>query len=336
MAIKNASTLQSRFLNSIGDLLPPHVNLVNALTDLLDISSDSAYRRIRGETSLSMDEVEILTREFHLSFDSFCNTNSGSVTFHYKVLSGLDSFGEYLDDIVSHVELLSKSPNARIIYSAVDIPLFHHFRYPELAAFKMFYWMRSILQFPELMDKKFDLSLVQDALKEKGKKLYDLYCQVPSVEIWTEGTVLSNIKQIQFYWESGIFASKEDALSVVDEFCEELEYIQQQTSLASKKLIDQIVLSPYENNFQLYISDIELGNNCIYVTTGEHQSVYFTLQTFNKMMTSNQKFAEENLVWLNNLIRKSTLISGVGEKQRYLFFRNVMEKASALKKEIEG
>ena len=46
------------------------------------------------------------------------------------------------------LERLQKSEDAKIIYAAEEIPIFHSFFSKELAAFKLFYWQRSVLNIP--------------------------------------------------------------------------------------------------------------------------------------------------------------------------------------------
>ena len=43
--------LQTRFLDAIKQMLPASTSLVSEISDLLEVSNDSAYRRIRGETA---------------------------------------------------------------------------------------------------------------------------------------------------------------------------------------------------------------------------------------------------------------------------------------------
>jgi hypothetical protein len=43
----------------------------------------------------------------------------------------------------------------------------------------------------------------------------------------------------------------------------------------------------------------------------------------NSLNTSNSEFCEETEHWVKNIIKKSTLISGVAEKQRYQFFNKL-------------
>ena len=48
---------QLEFLNRFKDLIPSGTSIVFELSELLDISTDSMYRRLRGETSLTFDEI---------------------------------------------------------------------------------------------------------------------------------------------------------------------------------------------------------------------------------------------------------------------------------------
>src|SRR6185503_15552827 len=64
------TSVQSLFFEQIRKRLSPHVSFVDELAELLDISRDSAYRRMRGETVLSLDEVKKLSVRFKISVDS--------------------------------------------------------------------------------------------------------------------------------------------------------------------------------------------------------------------------------------------------------------------------
>jgi len=46
---------QEFLFQRIKELLPPHAPLVDSVANILHVSSDSAYRRIRGETPLVLD-----------------------------------------------------------------------------------------------------------------------------------------------------------------------------------------------------------------------------------------------------------------------------------------
>jgi hypothetical protein len=346
MANIDISKLQSQFLRGIEDVMPANSSLVNELSDVLEISTDSAYRRMRGETLLTIEDIVRLCEHFQLSFDAFSKVKLGMVTFNYSPLdSTAESFASYLSDTLKDIKTIASAGDPRIMYACQDIPLFYHYNYPVLANFKIFYWMRTIMNLPDLNRLKFDADSQFPELLEIGKAIYDAYVQVPSVEIWTQSTIESTLMQISFYWDSGIFESKEDALRVCAELSKEIEDFQQRAEASSK--LDEVLNSeektePIEiaeasdevKNYQLYISEIELTNNCVLVNIGGTQAVYLGHFSFNTMVTRNHTYCKKTENWLNNIIKKSTLISGAAEKQRFQFFQNALVRIDNLMNRI--
>jgi hypothetical protein len=323
---------QVLFLQKIKSALPAAISLADELADILGVSSDSAYRRIRGTTALTLEEVITLSTHFKISLDSFLNFSTGMVTFNYAVIDNkIESFKGFLEKQRDDLKKIVATENSHITYACEDIPVFHNYRYPKLASFKIFYWLKSIMNVEELEGQKFSQELIPQELKDIGENIYKLYSQVPSTEIWTDTTIQSTIKQIEFYWESGIFETKESALEVCEELKKELTDIEKQASLG-KKTGNGKDLGREISDYQLYFSEIEMTNNCVLVKLNELKVVYLSHQTFNTISTSNNKYCEETEVWLNNIMRKSNLISGISEKLRYQFFK----KAYKVLEELEG
>jgi hypothetical protein len=77
-----------------------------------------------------------------------------------------------------------------------------------------------------------------------------------------------------------------------------------------------------------------IGNNSILANIGSTKIAYVSNNTFNMMSTTSADFVHENELWLNNLLKKSTLISGVAEKQRNQFFRVLRDKVETLRQKI--
>jgi hypothetical protein len=72
---------QIRLFQHIKSQLPPHVSFVDAIAELLEISIDSAYRRIRGEKPVAFDELQQLCSAYKLSLDPFLMQDSNSFIF---------------------------------------------------------------------------------------------------------------------------------------------------------------------------------------------------------------------------------------------------------------
>lgn len=327
---KKTDSNQQLFINRIKQSLPASHSLVDELSDLLELSTDSAYRRIRGETAFALDEIIKICNTYHISFDSFCSQESGSVNFNYAPLSD-DPSGmvEYLQHILDDMKLIDHTAEKEIIYAAEDIPVFHLFKFPELASFKIFYWMKSVMNVPGLEGKKYNVSLLPEEIFNIGSQILELYKRNPSTEIWNDRTISSIIKQIDYYHEAGMFSKKEDSIHLCEVLSAALDDIQMQAEKTTKADV-----AGFEGNFILYSTDIELGNNCILVNISGMKRVYLRHHTFNNMITTNSSFCNETEQWLKGIMKKSTLISGVSEKQRNRYFMKTQEQVAQLKQRL--
>ncbi|MDR0757051.1 MAG: hypothetical protein LBF85_04305 [Tannerella sp.] len=72
--------VQKRLFEIIKSLIPTSYRLADVIGDLLNISPDAAYRRIRGEKGLTFLEVQKLCCHFHLSMDELLNLKSPGQT----------------------------------------------------------------------------------------------------------------------------------------------------------------------------------------------------------------------------------------------------------------
>lgn len=327
------STVQIRFFKKIKDMLSPRISLVNEVSDLLGISNDSAYRRIRGETVLTMEELLALLKHYKLSLDGLDSADD-NVSFTYKLIDNTDiTFEKYLSAILEDMRRIERVAQKEIIYAAKDIPLFHHFRFPELAAFKIFFWMKSILNCPAYESEVFDILSLKSEEMDLGREILKAYTAIPATEIWTEETLNSTLRQVEYFWDSGFFKARKDALLVCDQLHEMLQHIKKQAELGYKYLLHPEA-SQEEGNFRLYLSDVMIGNNNILVKLGETQVTYLTHNTLNYLITIDQGFCKETDGWIKNLMRKSTLLSGASEKQRNQFFRKAQDNIRALQGRI--
>src|SRR6201989_2789382 len=72
---------QEFLFQRIREMLPPSASLTDVVSEILHVSNDSAYRRIRNETPLVLQEAKQLCDHFHLSLDQVLSLKSNSVLF---------------------------------------------------------------------------------------------------------------------------------------------------------------------------------------------------------------------------------------------------------------
>ena len=327
--LSETPNIQASFLGQIRLKLPANIAFAEELADLLNISRDSAYRRIRGETLLSIEEVTLLSNKFGISLDALLAQTSETVMFHVRQVSTTGfTFEKYLESIKGNLETINSFPDKELVYCAKDIPIFYYFPYPELAAFKMFFWMKTVLRYPELENKKFSSSHVSGVLKGIGDKIWSLYAKIPSTEIWSDETIIVVIKQLQFYLECGLFEDSKSYKVILGQLNDMIGNIRHFAEIGSKST------KPGEQGgaFSLYKNEILIADNSIFFKMSDKRVAFLTYNTFNILSTSDPSFCRSTEDHLANLINKSSLISSSAEKERSKFF-NRMEKEIKLAEE---
>lgn len=316
--------IQQLLFQQIKNKIPANVSLVDELADLLKISNDSAYRRLRGEKQLPLDEVAVLASHFQISVDALLDLSKDAVTFVYKNFETepLASDG-YFSRLKDQLASIGSCTEKEIIYVAKDLPIFYYFHFPELASFKIYFWKKHLSAFQGLENVKFEVGDADQELIRVGAEIIREFVQIPSVEVWTDETINSTFHQIQYSLDAGNFAKQEDATIIIKQLEQLLLLLQHQAENGCKMYPDgRLTTTPFE----LYQSDLMVNNNNILVKAGLNKSVYLTHSTLNYLITSNTSFCEETENWIKSMIKKSVLISKVGEKQRHLFFKKNFER----------
>ena len=322
-----AESVQSSFLEQVKTKLPPNVSLADEIAEILNISRDSAYRRIRGETVLSLDEAKTLCTKFGVSLDLLLGIESGIIPFRHVIVNNKpETFEHWLRSMLENLELIEKfSGSKEIVFTAKDVPVFHYFRYPELCAFKMFFWMKSVLNYPELQTKKFSPSLVRNELLAIGRKIAAVYNKVPSVELWSDETTNVTLKQLEFYQESGFFTDSAQAVTIFEQYIQMVRDIKEYAAQGFKRP---------DVPFTLYKNEILIADNTILYKMDSKKTVYISHNITELLMTRHEKFSDQTESFINNLQSRSVLISTTGEKERNKFFNRMEEKIEDVKKRV--
>ena len=148
--------IQVSFFQHLKSQLPPHLSLVDEVAELLNISNDSAYRRIRAEKPISFEELQKICVHYKISLDQFLHLQKESFIFFGKLATKSDTFyEEWLAKLLQDLTFMNTFEQKHLYYITKDIPFITYFQFHELATFKSFFWMKSILNYDELKGKKF-------------------------------------------------------------------------------------------------------------------------------------------------------------------------------------
>jgi hypothetical protein len=284
---------------------------------------------LRGETEFSINELFKISKKYNISVDEIFGKQNDLVTFKYtKLTDDAENFERYLTRLVFHLKSMLSFEFKKLSYIAAEVPIFHSFFTDKLSAFKLFYWQRSVLNVKTYQNVKFSWDLIPKKLIELARHAHEEYMKVPCIEVWTDETILTGLRQINYYYESGLI-TKEITLNLFEDYRLMVEDLNVMANNARRHVSDK------NETFWMYASEIVLGTNCIYLEMGELKHSYISFNTMNSLSTNNQQFCEETEHWVKNIEKKSTLISGVGEKFRYKFFQDMYENIDEYLKKVK-
>lgn len=325
---------QELLFNQIKQNISPNISLVDEIADLLCISNDSAYRRIRGEKALSLGELQKLSKHFEVSLDLLFSLKSGNVVFNNFPI-GPEGIGikDWLKAILADMRKIHAAKDREIIYSAKDPPLFHYFHIPEIASFKIFFWQKTLLHFPDFAEKKFSLQDYDEEIQKLGMQSLINYVKIPTIELWNPDTFIIAFNQMEYYWVSGLFERKEDIYTLCEKFYLWIQHIQKQAELGFKFIYGTNPVG-VEESFKLYLNEVVLNDNSIFVKMDDQCATYLTDNVLSLLITSNPEFCRQKERYLKGLCRKASLISHANAKERAIFFNRLLKRIEDFKASI--
>lgn len=324
---------QTSFVQIIKDTIPANIHLAEELSSALGISADSAYRRLRGETDFTLNETITLCKHFSIPLEALNTEMEDVVSFRINnILGNENSFYTYLSSLDRDLTWLNRFNDSMLYYAAEDLPVFYHFFFPRLARFKTIYWTKSILNVPAFQGLKAEEVILPDDWSERLVEIARKYQNIATTEIWNEDTIKSTLQQIRFYWEAGFFRDYETLVGILEDMQGVIEMASRQAEIGKK--YNPVKGTFTDTSFSLYISDLMIGNNHVFMSSGERNSSYIGYGSFNYMRTTNAVFNRQIGGWLENLIAKSTLVSRVAEKQRNQFFKQALKRIVQLRDEL--
>lgn len=328
------SGIQEILFQRIKSSLAPNISFVHELSELLGISYDSAYRRIRGEKELSLDELQLICSQYKVSMDEILSFKSDRVSFLTLAIgkAGI-TFESWLQALVFEMKKIFESREREIIYAAKDVPIFYYFDFPEIAAFKFFFWHKVLIPSSTYKEPCVNMDVSKD-LFDTGRSLLSCYARVPVVEIWSEDTISSILRQIDYCLVSGFFKSRTDALKLCDILDLWLDHVQGQAEHGFQYMLGNPV-EGVENSFKLFHNEVLVNDNTILVRADGRKTAYLTYNIINQLVTSDPAFCDQIEDSLRNLMQKSTMISGTSSKERHRFFNSLHEKVKVLRLRIE-
>ena len=327
-----------KFQNELLDLwkasLPDSKEAAKTLCETLNVSLDSAYRRLRGDTALSFDEGVILLEQAGLSNNALAGGRSNHIAFHRG--GAIDSTAR-LEEVYrtnqQHIEMVREN-RGTMIYMAKDVPIFYNFLFTNVGAFKSYVWGRSLYNFAERAGDVFSEEDSPRNLLDAGKHMALAYQKTSSVEFWTDSTISSILKQLKYYYEMGAIKSRGLAHRILDDVRGQVDLVFEQAKLGQK--INPVTKEPIpDTSFKLHYHELLVMDNSVLGIAGDHKIYFAPYSGLNYLSTQDQNYCGEIYGWVQNQMDNSILLSQNSSKERVIFHRRLHQQIDSLNEYVK-
>lgn len=316
---------QQQLFNEIRSKSASNALLVNEISEILGVSIDSTYRRLRGEKQLTLDELTLLATHYSISLDALLHIQSGTLLFNYITLNQDNpQYLTFLKNVHDDVHSLGRLPDLEVIISAKDFPIFYNFFIPEIAAFKSFFWKKSIIQLPEFKQSKFDPEQIIEEELNLGNKIALDFVRINTKQSWNEEVFSSLLNQINYFNDSGFMLNKNCALHLLNKTLELVDHFQNMAEMGAHFLPGKEIL--VADSFRLYQNDVIFGDNTIIVNSPNLKRVIYTHNVIDTLYSHDSTFFENSLRTHENILNRSVLLSKASERERHRFFKKIRDK----------
>lgn len=300
--------------------VPSHVNAAVLISEILGVSTGNAYKKIRHEVSLSLEDALLLSKYFGISLDA-CNEAMGkapNLSFEYPAMrQPITGPVDFMQRLIEQLRGIQDMPQAKIWYATSEMPILHYIRMPTLLAFKLHLWARITWRSAEAL--QFDSQAFYDkypeieALRLEGIERYN---QIPSCEFWPMHLLEHTLGQLQVYRDSKRFYRPQDYGQLMGELHDFVQYLQN-ISESGSKAPDQS-----NQNLEVYFNQMTFTNNMFIVYAPRPVAVMATVDNPNFILLRQPEVVHHIASWLESVRSRSIRISGEGEQYRYFLFKH--------------
>jgi hypothetical protein len=327
---KDASTnIQSKIFDYVRKAIGPDESIGLVLSDVLSLSTDAVYRRIRNETPMTIHEVEKVCAYFKLSFDSLSTETNRKVDFDYlDSPSGEFPLERYLRGILFGLKELRKLPRVKLFLTVNNVHFFQAFNFPEIVHFRLFFWAKSHLLLPKYELSKFDLNGISREALNDGREILQLYNQLETVEIVDREMMHGYLRQIAYAWESGWIKDVEQVLRLIDAVEKWINHFLKQAENGKKFQVGTAVPAG-GSKLNLFINDTVNTDTTFYYECESKRGVYLIHNILNYLHTTNNRYVGDTKAVIDRQLLNANLISEVNHKDRHKYFQDLLASVNA-------
>lgn len=314
------SAIHHQLLKEISHKIGDGKKISIEISDLLHLASGAVYKRLNSKQFFSFEEIITLCSHYNISFDSIIAKNSNILQFYHPYHQEKPkSIHAFLLKILGDISLVNQLKNPQIQYISNEIPFFFYLDFPDILAFKLIVWGRTVWNMSNFMDDKVSISKVLD--EESLYIIEDIknaYNKVPTHYYLNTNIFISTISQLQ-YFRDALIISKSGYVLIKDLLMDMLELNDKKVKLGLKSIHEK---DKSIGEYKLYNNELFQASSQIFVHSDTANMLFSIFDNPNFIQSKEEKVCDYTKDWLNNVQNKSVLLNQ-SEKECIKYFNKV-------------
>lgn len=308
-----SSEIRTIIVRKILELIPSHTKPVDYLSDMLDISKESAYRRLKGKMPFQLEELIRLSELLGFSIDELValKRDNSKVVVDLIVSKDakqgfLEKMKQYKKDVDNRLSDKSSSSVLALNYLPAEFCI-HHENLFKLSYYTWLHWkdgnMRKLKYsevevFPELEELRKEV-----VLKTKGLQ-NNTFILDPNV-------FLSPLNLVRYFCNRELINNEEKKF-IQEEYLNLIDLIEREVRT------DSLLV---ERGNYFYLSNLNIDTNSGYYVYNGNIFSSFAHYFFNRIVISKPEICEAHKEWFLSLKKYSILITGSNEMVQAEYFK---------------
>ena len=311
---------QQRFFERLGRRFTSRSELVQAVAEDLHLGRDAIYRRLRGDTSLTADEMMRLADIYHLRTDTGPQLDSTGPCLRYPDdWAPIHDEYDYFVQLHNRWEKLKRLPGANFDLASPELPMQYELSTPVLRAFKIYMYGVTTWKLKKWEGLDFSPGLISTSLHDLVDGIVVDHYSVSARELWSIGILDVTLRQIGYVAQVGKFADPEDLDRIFAELYRIVDHLERMVRTGKRFPLGQDPGAD-SSEFEVYHNELSNTSNVILVKSDLRPFLFTTLVTPNYVATSDPDLCAETQQWFDNLVKYGSPLNAGSAKYAAQYF----------------
>ena len=321
---------QTRYFTDLTRRFDTKQAMIAWVADELNLSRDAIYRRVRGDSQLTANELSILAG----GFDQPMPDGDHAIPFRYnRSERSIRRPEDYIEQLEVHLATVRQLSAPELFIANPGIPIFYEMLYPRLLSLKLFVYGNTCWDFAGWRELPFSAGLIDPKLLQRAREIAAVSLQLPGYDLWSMGMLNTTLDQIEYLHVAGRFAEDREAIILLDELQAMVDHMKEMAR-TGRKFLPGKTPTDTDAKFQPVHNELAHNDNAILVQSAQRSTLFVTFITPNFLQTEDEKTCRMIRAWFDRMASVSGSLGPKAGKYREWYFNRLAEQIAQTRRRV--